>query len=89
MAKKTVEEIIAKYKEIVGERDDDEAIGFLEDLSDSYTVDTEDWKSKYEQNDKEWRQKYMDRFNAPKDDVDDVEEPFVRKDTFESLFKED
>lgn len=89
MAKKTVEEIITKYKEIIGERDDDEAIGFLEDLSDSYTVDTEDWKSKYEQNDRDWRQKYMDRFNAPKDEVEPDEDLFVKKDTFESLFKED
>ena len=89
MAKKTVEEIITKYKEIIGERDDDEAIGFLEDLSDSYSVDTEDWKSKYEQNDRDWRQKYMDRFNAPKDEVEQDEDLFVKKDTFESLFKED
>ena len=87
--KKTLEEIIGKYKEIIGERNDDEAIGFLEDLSDSYTVDTEDWKAKYEQNDRDWRQKYMDRFNAPKDEVEEDDDLFVKKDTFESLFKED
>lgn len=89
MAKKTAEEIIAKYKEIIGDRDDDEAIGFLEDLSDSYTVDTEDWKAKYEQNDRDWRQKYMDRFTTPKDELEQNEELFTKKDTFESLFKED
>ena len=55
---------------------------FLETLEDS-----ENWQQKYEQNDAEWRDKYKKRFfEKDKEPEDDEQE--VKKNTFESLFKE-
>lgn len=91
MAVKTVDEIMAKVREIIGEDDSDEAIGFIEDISDTFESfsNTEDWKTKYEENDKKWREKYRDRFFTPKEEVeDDIEEPEEKeKKKFEDLFE--
>lgn len=62
MAKRKVEEIIAAAGKLLEGRDDDDAIAFLEDLADSFTIESDDWKLKYEENDKKWREKYMKRF---------------------------
>lgn len=90
MAVKTVDEIMAKVREIIGEDDSDEAIGFIEDISDTLESfsNTEDWKTKYEENDKKWREKYRDRFFTPKEVEDDIEEPEEKeKKKFEDLFE--
>lgn len=92
MAVKTVDEIMAKVRERIGEDDSDEAIGFIEDISDTLKSfsNVEDWKTKYEENDKKWREKYRDRFFTSKEEVeeDDIEEPEEKeKKKFEDLFE--
>lgn len=92
MAVKTVDEIMAKVRERIGEDDSDEAIGFIEDISDTLESfsNAEDWKTKYEENDKKWREKYRDRFFTPKEEVkeDDIVEPEEKeKKKFEDLFE--
>ena len=79
MAVKTVDEIMAIVRERIGEDDSDEAIEFIEDISDTFESfsNAEDWKTKYEENDKKWREKYRDRFFTSKEEVeeDEIEEP--------------
>lgn len=92
MAVKTVDEIMKKVRERIGEDDSDEAIGFIEDISDTLKSfsNVEDWKTKYEENDKKWREKYRDRFFTSKEEVeeDDIEEPEEKeKKKFEDLFE--
>lgn len=92
MAVKTVDEIMAKVRERIGEDDSDEAIGFIEDISDTLESFSsgEDWKTKYEENDKKWREKYRDRFFTSKEEVeeDEIEEPEEKeKKKFEDLFE--
>lgn len=92
MAVKTVDEIMAKVRERIGEDDSDEAIGFIEDISDTLESfsSAEYWKIKYEENDKKWREKYRDRFFTSKEEVeeDDIEEPEEKeKKKFEDLFE--
>lgn len=80
----------------IGEDNSDEAIGLLEDITDTLndyeerTADNTNWKERYEANDKEWRDKYKERFmsgDTSKDEeiIDEEEEP-ERKYTFEELF---
>ena len=78
MAILSKEEFMNRVKERVGEDTSDEAIKFLEDMSDTFddldskTKDKEDWKAKYEKNDKEWREKYRERFfNGGSDDKEE------------------
>ena len=65
---KTKEDILKAIKDRIGEDTSDEAIAFLEDITDTLndyenkTKDNTDWKAKYEENDKTWRNKYRDRF---------------------------
>lgn len=92
MAVKTVDEIMAKVRERIGEDDSDEAIEFIEDISDTLESfsNGEDWKTKYEENDKKWREKYRDRFFTSKEEVeeDEIEEPEEKeKKKFEDLFE--
>ena len=92
MAVKTVDEIMAKVRERIGEDDSDEAIEFIEDISDTLESFSsgEDWKTKYEENDKKWREKYRDRFFTSKEEVeeDEIEEPEEKeKKKFEDLFE--
>lgn len=91
MAVKTIDEIMAKVRERIGEDDSDEAIGFIEDISDTLESlsNAEDWKTKYEENDKNWREKYRDRFFTSKEVIEDViDEPEEKeKKKFEDLFE--
>lgn len=92
MAVKTTDEIMRKVREIIGEDDSDEAIEFVEDISDTLESfsNVEDWKTKFEENDKKWREKYRDRFFTSKEEVeeDDIEEPEEKeKKKFEDLFE--
>lgn len=90
------EEIISMISQRIGEDNSDEAISLLEDISDTLndydarTKDATDWRKRYEDNDKEWRDKYKERFMSgdSNDDEDEIEEPEVKKYTFDSLFKE-
>lgn len=72
-------EFMDKVKAIIGDRDDDEVLSFLEDCKDTITSEPDDYKFKYEEAikekdelDKAWRAKYKDRFYS--DDTPSKEE---------------
>lgn len=92
MAVKTIEEIMGAVRARVGEDTSDEALAFVEDVSDTLSSlsNAEDWKKKYEENDAEWRNKYRDRFfNPDKPDPDPDPQPEPERLTFDKLFKEE
>ena len=93
MAIKTIEELMGAVRARVGEDTSDEAIAFVEDVSDTLASlsDAEDWKKKYEENDAEWRKRYQDRFFSPEkpNDPEPEPDPEPKKLTFDELFKED
>ena len=69
MSKLSRDDFMNKVKSIIGDRDDDEALAFIEDCNDTITEDKDDWKAKYEEAikekeelDKSWRAKYKERF---------------------------
>lgn len=69
--KRTKEEIIARFREIVGDDNtSDEVISFVEDVADSFVEDDyeakyNELKVQYDENDAAWRKKYRDRFEKP------------------------
>lgn len=76
------EDFLNSIKTRIGEDISDEAMQFIEDMSDTYddlaskTNDKEDWKSKYEENDKMWKEKYKARFfNSEGTEDKDMLEP--------------
>ena len=92
---KSKDEIISMISQRIGEDNSDEAIGLLEDITDTLndyetkTTDSTNWKQKYEDNDKEWRERYKERFmSGSSDDIEDEieDEPTERKYTFDELF---
>ena len=93
MAIKTIEELMGAVRARVGEDTSDEAIAFVEDVSDTLASlsNSEDWKKKYEENDAEWRKRYQDRFFNPEkpNDHEPEPDPEPKKLTFDELFKED
>ena len=93
MAIKTIEELMGAVRARVGEDTSDEAIAFVEDVSDTLTSlsNAEDWKKRYEDNDAEWRRRYQDRFfNPEKPNEPELDhDPEPKKLTFDELFKED
>lgn len=93
MAIRSIDELMTTVRARVGDDTSDEALAFVEDMSDTLTSlsEGEDWRQRYEQNDAEWRQKYRDRFfNPDKPEPTPDPEPEVKeKLTFENLFKED
>ena len=93
MAIKTIEELMGAVRARVGEDTSDEAIAFVEDVSDTLASlsSAEDWKKKYEDNDAEWRRRYQDRFFNPDkpNDPEPAPDPEPKKLTFDELFKED
>ena len=93
MAIKTIEELMDAVRARVGEDTSDEAIAFVEDVSDTLASlsNAEYWKKKYEENNAEWRKRYQDRFFNPDkpNDPEPEPEPEPKKLTFDELFKED
>lgn len=95
------DELMEKLRIIIGEQLSDEAVSFIEDITDTINeyegreyVGEEEWKRRYDELDKGWRKRYRDRFfNGT--DVDMVvkeQETDVKDDgeikTFEELFEE-
>jgi hypothetical protein len=74
MAKLSRDELISKVTAYIGERNDDESIALLEDVSDSLVEDGEDWKAKYDELDASWRARYIERFSniGPDKDTSEV-----------------
>lgn len=94
MAKLSKDELIEKIRKYVGDRTDDETIGIIEDISDSFdSSDADEWKQKYEENDKMWRDKYISRFVEKKEDEPDTptehEDEEKEYNSFEDLFEEE
>lgn len=99
MAVLSNEEFMSKIQGLIGERNDDEALSFLEDTRDTLNArptepDPENWKQKYEDNDKMWRDKYRDAFYGERLEPD-TGNPAPNNDagkapkTFNDLFKEE
>lgn len=65
----TRDEFFAKLHERIGEDTSDEAITFLEDMTDTYNDmekrvngDGTDWEKKYHELDESWKKRYRHRF---------------------------
>ena len=94
MAKLSKDELIEKVRKYVGDRNDDETIEIIEDISDSIdSSEADEWKKKFEENDKMWRDKYISRFVEKKEDEpdtptehDEEEKEYI---SFEDLFEEE
>ena len=97
MAIKSKEDILSAIRERFAEDNSDEAISFIEDVSDTITDlenkakgDGKDWQAEAKRIDNEWREKYKARFfsgkteDEPDEDLDD--EPEVKSYRFEDLF---
>lgn len=64
------DDFMKRIKEKVGDDTSDEALAFMEDMTDTFndleskstSNGTEDWKAKYNELDKSWREKYKARF---------------------------
>lgn len=93
MAAYTREEFLEALRKRVGEDTSDEAISFVQNMTETYDAmaanNGEDWKKKYEENDAQWRQKYRDTFfqATPEPEEPQTEEP-KKPHTFNDLFKE-
>ena len=99
MAGKNINEIMGVVKARIGEDTFQEALTFIEDITDNLNdfntrvSEAGDWKRKYEENDSSWRQKYQERFfqGTPNDDtiiIDPEPEPEPKgPKTFEELFE--
>lgn len=69
MAKLTKNELFDKLHGFIGDDTSEEAISFMEDVTDTFNDmesrangDGEDWKAKYYENDAAWKAKYRHRF---------------------------
>lgn len=94
MARLSKDELIEKVRKYVGDRNDDDTIEIIEDISDSIdSSEADEWKKKYEENDKMWRDKYISRFVEKKEDEPDTptehEEEEKEYNSFEDLFEEE
>lgn len=103
MAVLSKEDFMKRLKELVGDDTSDEAMTFIEDMTDTFNdMETrssgnseEQWKQKYDELDKSWRKKYKDRFFNPEttpEQTKDEHEKDVKDDgeekTFADLFEE-
>lgn len=90
---------MSAVKKIVGDNTDDDALQFVENMTDTYneleqaTAGSEDYKKKYEENDKAWREKYRNRFYSPSEEDKKKENKPEHEEeeddvTIDSLFKE-
>ena len=69
MAVLSKEDFLKAIQTRIGEDSSDDAMKFIEDMTDTFdslttasTGDGEDWKAKYDELDKTWREKYKARF---------------------------
>lgn len=97
MAIKSIQEVIDSARALIGENTSDDALSFMDDLSDTLTdfetktKDNTDWHEMYDQNDADWRKRYADRFNGKREDQDEddsYELPDPPKKTYLDLFTE-
>ena len=98
MSIKTREEIMEAIRARVGEDTSDEALAFIEDVSDTISdmearsANSREWEKKYRENDEAWRKKYKERFYKPvnmPEQGPDPDEPEKKCLTYNDLFKEE
>ncbi len=98
MAVLNKDDFLLKVKERIGEDESDEALSFIEDMTDTYTAleassgeGGEDWESKYNELDASWRKKYKERFFNAETKTEPEEEPEEEKEDIqiEDLFKKE
>lgn len=97
------EAFMSRLQERIGEDTSDEAMLFIEDMTDTFNdMETkssgnndEEWQTKYDELDKSWREKYKARFfnseTTPGDVKDDQEEDVkddAEEKTYADLFEE-
>ena len=103
MAILSKDDFMKRIQERIGDDTSDDAMTFIEDMSDTYNdfetrvnaSDEEAWKTKYDELDKSWREKYKARFfdldtsseEIKEAQTEDVEDDGSEK-TFEDLFEE-
>lgn len=88
------EKFMERLKERIGEDTSDDALQFIEDMSDTYNDLEErvgeDWKTKYEDSEKHWRDKYKQRFFTSTEtatETKEEEEETNKPKKFEDLFE--
>lgn len=97
------EDFMKRLQERIGEDTSDEAMSFIEDMTDTFNdMETrssgnngEQWQKKYDELDKTWREKYKARFfnsETTPEDTKNVQEDDVKDDgnekTYADLFEE-
>lgn len=101
MAIKTKDEILSQIQARLGDDVSDDALSFIEDVSDTFSdleskaSNETNWEQKYKENDASWRTRYRERFfsgednpNTLREDIDTENDEYKPK-SFEELFKED
>lgn len=101
MAIKTKDEILSQIQARLGDDVSDDALSFIEDVSDTFSdleskaSNETNWEQKYKENDASWRTRYRERFfsgeenpNTIREDID-IENDEYKPKSFEELFKED
>lgn len=100
MAVLSRDDFMARINERVGDDNSDDALSFIEDMTDTFdnlssNSNTDEWENKYNELDTMWREKYKARFMSsgtdPQNVIDDQEEDIIddgTKTTFNDLFKE-
>lgn len=80
MALRSKEELLKIFGDLIGDRNDDEVIAFMEDLADSFGDDNgssieklkndyDKLKQKYDESEENWRRKYRERFYSGEGDA--------------------
>lgn len=96
MAVLSREEFFTRVNGFVGDNSSDEAISFVEDMTDTYNDiearangDGINWEERYRENDEAWRKKYRSRFfsggvnNKPIEEVKEEKKEIEIEDLFE------
>lgn len=79
MAILTREALAESLRTFIGDRQDDDAIALVENVTDTLedaetrAKDQTDWRKKYEENDSAWRAKYRERFFSSGDGKEEEE----------------
>lgn len=83
MAVLSKDEFFKMIEKRVGDDGSDEALRFIEDVTDTYNdmagrlEESGDWKAKYEENDAGWRKRYRERFFGAVEPGEGVYKPFT------------
>ena len=95
MAIRSADEIISAFSNIIGDRNDDDVLNFIEDVTDTINDSKTNYKEMYEaavseneRLDTEWRNRYRERFESGVDVDDTRDDPpaMPKRYTYEELF---